>query len=507
MGRQDEITAERLKKLKELRDKGIDPYPQKFERKDTAADLQSKYKKLKNEGKDKYKATIAGRLMSFRDLGKIAFGVVQDATGKIQVVIEEKETPEKIKDFAKKYVDVGDFIGVEGPIFRTQRGELSVVVKDITLLSKSILPLPDKWHGLEDKEERYRKRYLDLVMDPKVKEVFLKREKIIDVVRGLLKEKEFVEVETPLLQAVYGGASATPFTTHLNALDIDLFLSISPELYLKRLIVGGFDRVFTICKNFRNEGIDFQHNPEFTMMEYYSAYDNYEFHIEFTEELFKRLLKELNMTAMIGYRGKQISLEPPFKKITFRDLIMDKAGIDIDKANTFDKLKSEIVKKKIANINLKEATHYGSLLDELYKRIARPSIIQPTFLTHYPVEMIALAKRNEKDKTKINSVQLIIDGAEILKAYDELNDPIDQEDRLKEQQKLLQSGAGEAMPYDDDFITALKYGMPPTAGYGMGIDRLTMLLTGQDSIRDVVLFPFMKPQEKKEDHGRPHHKK
>ncbi len=495
MGRQDEIVGERIKKLHELKKAGINPYPQIFEKKDNALDLQDKYKKLKNNKKAPYKAKIAGRLTSFRDLGKIAFGVLQDGTGKIQVVVQEKETSDNVKDFTKKYVDIGDFIGVEGPIFRTQRGELSVIVKKLELLSKSILPLPDKWHGLEDKEERYRKRYLDLVMSPEVKQVFEKREKIIDVLRGLLKEKEFVEVETPVLQSVYGGASATPFKTHLNALDIDLFLSISPELYLKRLIVGGFDRVFTICKNFRNEGIDFQHNSEFTMMEYYAAYKNYEFHMEFTEELFKRLVKELKLGKKIQYRSKEINLEPPFKRVKFRDLMLKEVGIDIDKANNYEKLKQEIDKKKIANVDIRGAKHYGALLDELYKRVVRPSITQPTFLTHYPVEMIALAKRNEEDKTKINSVQLIIDGAEILKAYDELNDPIDQENRLKEQAELLQGGSAEAMPYDEDFVTALKYGMPPTAGYGLGVDRLVMLLTGQDSIRDVILFPFMKPQK------------
>jgi lysyl-tRNA synthetase, class II len=499
MGRQDIIIQERLKKIEELRKKGIDSYPHKYDVDDFSTDLQHNHKELKAGEKTKTKAKIAGRLMSYRDFGKISFGVLQDSTGKIQVTLQADETPQEALDLFKDFIDIGDFIGIEGIIFRTQRGELSVLVKKAELLSKSILPLPEKWHGLQDKEERYRRRYLDLVMNPDVKDVFIKREKIVTTLRNLLKKEGFIEVETPTLQSVYGGASATPFMTHLNALDIDLYLSISPELYLKRLIVGGFDRVFTICKNFRNEGIDFQHNPEFTMMEYYAAYQNYEYHIKFTEELFRLLIKELSLPDKIEYRGKKISIKPPFKKITFKDLLIKEAGIDIDKANDFTSLKTEIESKKLPGVDIKKCKHYGALLDELYKRVARPNIIQPTFLTHYPVEMIALAKRNEKDNTKINSVQLIIDGAEIMKAYDELNDPIDQENRMKEQQDLLQSGDEEAMPYDSDFIDALKHGMPPTAGYGMGIDRITMLLTGQDSIRDVILFPFMKPVKDNEE--------
>ncbi len=463
-----------------------------------AEELQEKYKTLKPDVRKKDSVKIAGRIMSVRDLGKIAFGVLRDSSGRIQVTLQDKETPDKVVNFFKKCIDLGDIVGVEGTIFRTKRGELSVLVKKCELLSKSILPLPEKWHGLQDKEERYRKRYLDLIMNDNVMKTFVLRSKIIDAVRGLLKKKGFLEVETPALQSVYGGASAAPFETHLNALDIDLYLAISPELYLKRLIVGGYDKVFTICKNFRNEGIDRQHNPEFTMMEYYAAYKNYEFHIEFTEELFDLLRKELKIPEKIKYQEKEINLKTPFKRIKFRDLILKEIGIDIDKANNFNKLKNEIEKKKIKEVDIGGCLHYGALLDELYKRVVRPSIIQPTFLTHYPVEMIALAKRNKEDPTKINSVQLLINGAEVLKAYDELNDPIDQEKRLKEQAKLLRAGDESAMPLDEDFIEALKYGMPPTAGYGLGIDRLTMILTNSDSIRDVILFPFMKPLNKSE---------
>ncbi|MFH1802676.1 MAG: lysine--tRNA ligase [archaeon] len=497
MGREEQIISERLRKIKELREQGIEVYPQDFEVTDRAGELQERYKSLKPEGHKKDSVRIAGRLMSVRDLGKIAFGVIRDSSGSVQVTLQEKETSDKIREFFKKFVDTGDIVGVEGTIFRTKRGELSVLVKKLELLSKSVLPLPAKWHGLQDKEERYRKRHLDLIMNPEVMEAFVTRAKIVDSVRDLLKKKDFLEVETPALQSIYGGASAAPFETHLNALDIDLFLAISPELYLKKLIVGGYDRVFTICKNFRNEGIDRQHNPEFTMMEYYAAYKTYKFHMEFTEELFEVLKKKLKLPEKINYQGKEISLKTPFKRVKFRDLILKEIGIDIDKANNFDSLKKEIEKKKLGEVDIGGCAHYGALLDELYKRVVRPSIIQPTFLTHYPVEMIALAKRNKEDPTKINSVQLLIDGAEIMKAYDELNDPFDQEERLKEQAELLREGDGAAMPMDESFIEALKQGMPPTAGYGLGIDRLTMLLTNSDSIRDVILFPFMRPLDSK----------
>jgi lysyl-tRNA synthetase class 2 len=332
-------------------------------------------------------------------------------------------------------------------------------------------------------------------MNPEVKKVFEIREKIIDETKKLLKEEGFLEVETPILQAIYGGASAKPFTTHLNALDMKLFLSISPELYLKRLIVGGYEKVFTICKNFRNEGIDAFHNPEFTMLEYYVAYKNYEYHFSFAEKLFERLKKALNLREEIEYQGKKIKIKTPFPRITFRDLLIKEIGIDINRFNSLEKLKKEIKKKNLKEVNISGCKHYGALLDELYKRIARPRIIQPTFLTHYPSEMIALAKKNEEDKSKINTLQLIVDGAEIIKAYDELNDPVEQEIRLREQAKLLKKGESEAMPMDEDFITALKIGMPPTAGYGMGIDRLAMLFTNSPSVRDVIFFPFMKPEE------------
>jgi len=493
-GREAQIINERIKKIAALREEGIDPYPQNFEKRHNCVDLQKKYSKLKNEQFSKDKVVTAGRLMLKRIMGKIAFGTIQDEGSKIQVLIQKDECPEEVMKIFKK-VDAGDFIGVKGNPMRTKRGELSILAKEIILLSKSIKPLPEKWHGIQDKEERYRKRYLDLVMNDDVREVFVYRSKVISVLRKFLESEGFMEVETPLIQGVYGGASAKPFVTHINALDMDAYLSISPELYLKRLIVGGYEKVFTICKNFRNEGIDFAHNPEFTMMEYYAAYKNYEYHIDFIQRFFEKLKKDLKLGDFIEYRGNNISLKTPFARITFRDLVKKELGIDINEANDFDKFMAAIKDKKI-DVDVSGCKHYGALLDEVYKRVIRPKIIQPTLLTHYPVEMIALAKRNKEDPSKINSVQLIIDGAEIIKAYDELNDPIDQEKRFFEQEALLEKGDDEAMPMDEDFINALMHGMPPTAGFGMGIDRLVMILTGKDSIRDVIFFPFMRSEEK-----------
>jgi len=495
MGRQEQIINERKRKLIELREKGINPYPYKFDVKNYSSEIKEKYSKLKDNGQSDDRVRVAGRVVIIRNLGKLIFATIQDSKGRIQIILQKKETSEKDFELFKKYIDSGDFVGIEGTIMKTKTGEVSVFVKNLELLSKSLLPLPEKFHGIVDKEERYRKRYLDLIMNPEIKDVFNKRGLIIDEIRKWLKEKDFTEVEIPILQTIYGGASARPFKTHLNALDIDLFLAISPELYLKRLVVGGIDKVFTIGKNFRNEGVDWNHNPEFTMLEFYYAYANYEKLMQMTEELINRLKKRLNLKNEIGYQGKKIDFRTPFKRVKFRDLILKETKIDIDKSNDFKKLKKEINSKKLNDIDIKNCRHYGALLDELYRRVVRPKIIHPTFLTNYPVEMIALAKRNKENPKYINTFQLIINGGEIIKAYDELNDPQDQEQRLIEQSKLLRRGDSEAMPMDEDFINALKIGLPPTAGYGLGIDRLVMLLTNQPSIRDVILFPFMRDED------------
>ncbi|MFH1211850.1 MAG: lysine--tRNA ligase [Candidatus Woesearchaeota archaeon] len=491
---ENRLVQERLRKLEDIRKLGIAPYPHSYEKKNCASELRSKYASLKPHEVTSDSVSVAGRIMAVRGMGRLTFAQLQDSSGKIQLSFKEDAIGKECYEFLKK-LDIGDFIGVQGIIFCTKTGELTVDVGKYLLLSKSLKPLPEKFHGLKDKEMRYRQRYLDLVVNPEVKQVFEKRAVIIDEIRGFLKENGFFEVETPLLQSVYGGAMTRPFTTHMNALNINLFLSISPELYLKRLVVGGFEKVFTICKNFRNEGIDAFHNPEFTMLEFYYAYADYNELMKMTEQLLERLMKKLNIPQSIEYGGKKISLKMPFKRIKFRDIVLEKTGIDINKANDYEKLKNEIVLKKLKALDIKGKTHYAALLDELYKRIVRPDIIQPTFLTHYPVQMIPLAKRNEEDKSKINTFQLLIDGSELVKAYDELNDPVEQEERLKEQAVFLGKGTdSEAMPMDEDFVNALKIGMPPTAGYGLGVDRLVMILTQQDSIRDVIFFPFMKPE-------------
>ncbi|MCH7568518.1 MAG: lysine--tRNA ligase [Nanoarchaeota archaeon] len=490
MGRQEEIVNERLKKLNELKEQGIDPYPHKYDKKDNASNLQEKHKKLKKGEKTKTKVKIAGRLRGFRDLGKISFGILQDGTGKIQITLQKDGTPNKLITFFKKYIDIGDFVGVEGTIFRTQRGELSVLVKKVKLLSKSILPLPEKWYGLQDKEERYRKRYLDLIMNPEVREVFDKREKIIDAVREFMKAREFREVETPLLQTVYGGANAKPFKTYLNILNIDLYLAISPELYLKRLIVGGYDKVFTIARNFRNEGIDRWHNPEFTMAEIYQAYADYNDMMKLFEDLYVYVAKKVNGSTKVKFRGKTIDFKKPWKRMTMVQAIKKYAGIDVEKKT--NKELFEFIKKN--KIEPKGET-WGWAVHAIFEHLCEGKIEQPIFVLDHPLETTPLCKLHRKDKLcrLIERFEPICMGVELGNAYSELNNPVLQRTLLEEQEKMLSEGDQEANPYDEDFINALEIGMPPTGGLGIGIDRMVMLLTGQDSIRDVILFPFMKP--------------
>lgn len=490
MGRQDEIVKERIKKINALRADNINPYPYSYDKKDIHADLQKTHEKLKNEQTSKSTAKTAGRLMSLRDIGKIAFGALHDHSGKIQIVLQDGETPDKVFELFKKYVDIGDFVGVEGPIFRTKRGELSILVKKLEILSKVIAPLPDKWHGLEDKEERYRKRYLDLLMNPEVKQVFLKREKIIDAIRAFLKERNFNEVDTPYLQTVYGGAAARPFKTHLNALDIPLFLAISPELYLKRLIVGGFDRVFTIARNFRNEGIDKWHNPEFTMMEIYQAYADYNDMMELTENLFEYVAKKVNGTSKITINGTEVDFKAPWKRMTMMDAIKKFAKIDVDGMSNKE-LREFMAKHNVEN----KGDSWGWRVQAIFEHFCEKHLEQPTFVIDHPLETTPLCKQHRNgDKRLIERFEPFCMGKELANAYSELNDPVLQRELLEGQQKMLTEGNEEASPYDEDFVNAIETGLPPTGGLGIGIDRMIILLTGQDSIRDILLFPFMKPE-------------
>ncbi len=482
MGREEEIVSERLKKIGELRKKGVNPYPYSFDKKQTI--LECRKLKLKA------KAKTAGRLVSKKEFGSLSFGTIRDATGNIQLVFQSKKTPEKEMEFFSKYADSGDFLGVEGKIIKTKTGEISILVKKLELLAKSVKPLPSKWHGLSDKEERYRKRYLDLVMNPEVKEVFIKREKIIDAIRELLKKKGFVEVDTPYLQTIYGGAEARPFKTHLNALDIPLFLSISPELYLKRLVVGGMDKVFTIARNFRNEGIDKWHNPEFTMMEIYEAYSDYNNMMDLFEEIYEYSCKKVLETTKINVQGQVIDFKRPWKRVTMLNSIKEYAKIDA-KNMSEKELKKIIDKEKIAT----KGNSWGYYVMALFEHYCENKIVQPTFIIDHPKESTPLCKAKRGDDRLIERFEPFCLGTELGNAYSELNDPQKQKELLEKQQEALAKGNDEANPYDEDFVNSLEYGLPPTGGLGLGIDRMLVLLTGQESIRDVILFPFMKPEK------------
>lgn len=496
MGRKEEIINEKKRKLVELSKGGINPYVHKFDVKDYSNKIKERHKKLKNNQKSKDKAKIAGRVMTIRDLGKLIFSTIQDSKGKIQIILQQGETNKEDFELFKKYVDAGDFIGCQGKIMKTKTAEISILVKKLELLTKSTLPLPEKFHGIQDKEERYRRRYLDLIMNPEIKQVFEKRTKVLEAIREFLKLKDFEEVETPFLQSIYGGASAKPFETKLNALDMKLYLAISPELYLKRLIVGGYDKVFTISRNFRNEGIDRWHNPEFTMMEIYQAYADYNDMIGLFEDIYVYVLKKINGSTKVKFKGKLIDFKKPWKRMTMKDAIKKHAGIDIEKKT--DKELLDFAKKN--NIEVKHES-WGWAVQAFFEHFCEDKIEQPTFILDHPLETTPLCKlhRNDKLCRLIERFEPICMGAELGNAYSELNNPILQRSLLEEQQKMLNKGDEEANPLDEDFINAVEIGMPPTGGLGLGIDRMVMFITGQDSIRDVILFPFMKPENKEDE--------
>ena len=491
MGREEQIINEKKRKLIELRKAGINPYPYKFDVKDYSNKIKEKYSKLKENQKTNNKVKIAGRIMTIRNLGKLIFSTVQDSKGKIQIILQKGETKSSDFELFKKYIDSGDFIGCEGIVMKTKTGEVSVLVKKIELLSKSILPLPEKFHGIQDKEERYRKRYLDLIMNPEVKQVFDKRAKILNAIREFLKKKEFNEVDTPFLQTLYGGAAAKPFKTHLNALNIDLYLAVSPELYLKRLIVGGYEKVFTISRNFRNEGIDRWHNPEFSMMEIYWAYADYNDMMSLFEDIYEYAAKQVNGTTKVEFRGKTIDFKAPWPRITMTSIIKKHAKIDVSKMS--EKELAKFVNKN--NIEVKDTKSWGWMVQGIFEHFCEEKIIQPTHIIDHPLETTPLCKTHRDNKfcRLIERFEPFCMGAELGNCYSELNDPILQRQLLEEQQKELTKGDEEANPLDEDFINAIETGMPPTGGLGLGIDRMVMLLTGQDSIKDVLLFPFMKP--------------
>ncbi len=478
MSREEQIISERKKKIKDLEKTGINIYPNKFEKKHNTQDCLN--------AKIKEKVTTAGRIMTKREIGKIIFSDLKDFFGKIQLVLHEKETGKKDFDFFCNSIDIGDIVGIEGEITKTKTGQHSILVKKTKIISKSVLPLPSKWYGLQDKEERYRKRYLDLIMNPEVKEVFEKRAKIINVMRKFMEENHFIEVETPLLQSVYGGALAKPFKTHIDAYDENVFLSIAPELLLKKCLVGGFERVYEITKKFRNEGVDRNHNPEHMTIEWYQAYANYEDGMKLFEELMKKISKELFGKLNFEYQGNKIDLSK-WTTMTLAEAIKKYLKEDVSKIKN-DSDAKEIARKH--GIDTKGITK-SNIQDELMK-LFRDKLIQPTFLTDYPIESSPLAKPKENDKSKAEVFQPFVGGLELARAYSELNNPELQEKHFKEQEKEREMGNIEAMPIDTDFVTALEYGMPNACGVGIGIERVVMLFTDKSSIRDVILFPFMK---------------
>src|SRR3972149_780727 len=482
---------QRISKLEGLKQLGVNPYPNDFAVKDTAKEIVDRCGGLDKESLEtrSEKVKCAGRIMAFRDFGKASFLHIQDRTGKIQVYIKKDLIGENAFKIFKN-CDVGDIIGVEGRVFRTKTNELTIEAKDIRLLAKALMSLPEKWHGLTDVETRYRQRYLDLIVNPEVKDVFIKRTRIIQLIRDFLNKRDFLEVETPMMQSIPGGAAARPFKTHHNALDIDLFLRIAPELYLKRLIIGGLERGYEINKNFRNERISTQHNPEFSMLEFYLAYATFEDLMALTEEMINSMAKEICGTLTIEYQGQKIDLTPPWQMISVKDAILKYS--DADEGIFTDKKKALAFAKKIG-IDLPEAFSHGKIILEIFEHVAEPKFIQPTFVTHYPLEVSPLSRKNEKDPTLVDRFELLIYGREIANAFSELNDPIDQKQRFVQQLREKEAGDTEAHLMDEDFVRALECGMPPTAGEGIGIDRLVMLLTNSASIRDVILFPQLRP--------------
>lgn len=486
----NELIEQRFRKLNDLRGLGIDPYNGKFYPESTSAGLMENYQSVSKEDleSDNINASVAGRIIAMRDFGKACFAHIQDITGKIQIYLKKDMLNEKYSLIKK--LDIGDIIGVKGRLFRTKTDELTIEVNDFTFLSKALRPLPEKWHGLRDIELRYRQRYVDLIVNPSVKEVFAKRSIIIKSIRDFLELHGFIEVETPMMQLIPGGAAAKPFKTHHIALGIDLYMRIAPELYLKRLLVGGYERVFELNKNFRNEGMSTKHNPEFTMLEFYVAYEDYNFLMSFTEELFSYVANKSLGTLKIPYGDVIIDLTPPWPRISMLD-IMKQKGVPDDIIEDPEKA---IKWARLKKIDIDDKAPHAKVLDEIFKEYVEPDLIQPVFITNYPVELSPLAKRKHDNPKLVERFELFIASKEIANAFSELTDPIDQKERFLKQVEAKEKGNEEVHWMDEDFVRALEYGMPPAAGEGIGIDRLVMLLTNSQSIRDVILFPQLKPE-------------
>ena len=486
---QEEIRKNRIKKMKKMMEKGLSPFPQRVNRTCTIKKAQRDFSRLENK---KTLISIVGRIRAIRLHGGACFFDIEDGSGKIQALLRRDNVGKSSYHIFETLFDIGDFIEIKGILFKTKRGEKTIDVSNFRMLSKSILPLPEKWHGLKDIEQRYRKRYLDLIFNPEVKKKFQLRTKIIKYIREFLDKRGFLEVETPILQPIYGGARARPFKTHLNALNIDLYLRISPELYLKRLLVGGYEKVYELGKCFRNEGIDKMHNPDFTELEIYWAYADYKNMMVLTEKMFSTLVKRLFKKLTINYEGQKINFKPPYQRLEFFDFFKKETNLDLEI------LSQEGLQRaaKQLGLEIQPGTPKAEIADEIYKKLLREKILQPTFLIHHPLGFQPLAKASEKNPKKLANFQLIIKGVELVNAFSELNDPFEQEKRFKEQERLYKRGLPEAQRMDKDFLMALEYGMPPAAGFGMGIDRLVALLTNSHSLREVILFPTMRPKQR-----------
>jgi len=492
---ESELRKKRQEKIDSLRGDGIDLYPNDVAVGETTAEIGERFGSLDHEALEKETArfTLAGRLMAVRDFGKGAFITIQDRKGRLQAFLRKNQLGEKAFSLFKK-LDIGDIIWIAGRVFKTKTGELTIDVEEsgLRLLSKSMRPLPEKWHGLTDIEIRYRQRHLDLIVNPEVRDVFRKRSRIIALIRRFMEERDFLEVETPMMQPRAGGAVARPFKTFHNALRMNLFLRIAPELYLKRLITGGMERVFEINRNFRNEGISTFHNPEFTMMEFYQAYATYEDLMPMTEELITFVSRSISGSLVFHYQGNEIDLTPPWRRITVRDALTEIGGVDA--SILADRQRMADHARKLG-IEVKEGDPSGKVMMAIFDATVEAKLIQPTFVTHYPVEVSPLSRRNAIDPSLVDRFELYICGKEIANAFSELNDPVDQRGRFEMQKKEREAGDLEAHEMDEDYIGALECGMPPTAGEGIGIDRLVMLFTNSASIRDVILFPLLRIRE------------
>ena len=486
------LLLERRKKLAQLQEEGMDPFDQyKVERTHNSQEIRDNYDELENTT-----VTVAGRLMSKRVQGKAGFSDIYDREGKLQLYVKlDNVGEEALKRF--KTLDIGDFIAVTGEVFKSRTGEITIKVMEFTALTKSLRPLPEKFHGLKDTDLRYRQRYVDLIMNPEVKDTFMKRTAIIKAMREFLDNRGFLEVETPILSSIAGGAAARPFITHHNTLDIDMYLRIATELHLKRLIVGGLEKVYEIGRNFRNEGMAVRHNPEFTMIELYEAYSDYNDMMELTENMVAYITEKVHGTTKVVYEGTEIDFAPPWRRITMVDAVKEYAGVDFNTINS-DEEAQAIAKEKHLELK-KDLKNYtkGEILNELYEAFAEEKMIQPTFVIDYPVEISPLTKKKRGNEMFTERFEGFVYGRELCNAYSELNDPIVQKERFLQQLREREMGDDEAYMMDDDFITALEIGMPPTGGMGMGIDRLVMFLTNSSSIKDVILFPTMKPTNTK----------